>query len=114
MRIHRAPDDEQGKGQEKPEAKPETKPEAKPAGPPTVPGVKATPLKHPSVIALEKKVAELEDKTDTLEGALAGVNELLEGLKIGGPSPVEIKQKKDAPAVKGGFLDDLEKMLWGN
>lgn len=114
MRIHRAPDDEPGNGPAKPEPKPEVKTDPKPAGPPTVAGVKATPLKHPSVIALEKKVAELEDKTDTLEGALAGVNELLEGLKIGGPTPVKIKQKKDAPAAKGGFFDDLDKMLWGN
>ncbi len=94
--------------------KPDPKPAAdpKPAPPPTVAQVKNTPLKHPSVIALEKKVSELEDKTDNLEAGLTSLNSFLEDLKIGGPSPVDIKHK--GPSVpKGGFFDDMDKFIWG-
>lgn len=99
--------------------KPAEKPKEadKPAPPPTVADVKKTPLKHPSVIALEKKVSELEDKTDTLESALGEVNTFLEGLQIGGPSPVPINQKgkgKGAAPATGGAMDEIDRLIWGH
>lgn len=84
--------------------------------PPGTPGdVKRTPIKHPQIIAMEKKLSELEDKTDTLSKAVDGVNEFLEGLNLGGRTPVPITKKDDptpAPA-KGGFLADVEKEIFG-
>lgn len=99
--------------QDPPDDKKTTAPPEKPAGPPTVTGVKTTPLKHPSVIALEKKVSELEDKTDTLASALDGVNDLLAGLKLGGPEPVLIKNKKGPAPATGGMFDELDAFIWG-
>lgn len=66
-------------------------PPAAPASPATV---NRNPIKHPAVIALEKRNAALEDEIADLKSWKDEVNTTLEGLNIGGPpkaAPVKVK-----------------------
>jgi len=93
-------------------------PPPKSGEPPASPGaVKKTPLKTPREIQLEKDVAKLQDRQDTLEAEIGGVKDFLEGLEIGGPKPVEIKPGKIVPAktlpATRGFFNEVERDIWG-
>lgn len=102
------------------------KPTNQPA-PPNAPGVvKKTAVKTPNEIALEKKLAVVEDKLSGLEGWKSEVDSLLEGLGAGAPSPAPVKVKSvnapapapvDPPAptpqTRKGFLETVESDIWG-
>jgi hypothetical protein len=100
--------------EENPNTPPGTPPADPPAAPKTPAQVKGTPERHPELIRLQKKQAELEDKVSGLESVIGGFNEALESLKIGAPNgPIKIPvTDPNAPQPKGGFLSDVEKELW--
>lgn len=74
------------------------------------------PSKPPALVAVEKKVAALEDDLSGFKGWQAEVNSLLEGLGVGGPVPIR-KGKSNAasatPAPARGFIDDVNETLFG-
>lgn len=101
---------------------PDTKPAA-PAAPASPAAVKGTPIKHPAVIALEKRNAALEDEIADLKSWKEEVNSTLEGLNIGGPpksAPVKVKPGTvpAAPATPAtpaskSFGQQLDEDIWG-
>lgn len=98
------------------DSKPKPPASPAPAGPATPDVVKRTPIRHPQIIALEKKVSELEDATGALEEALAGVNSLLESAQIGAPSGQKKKipvADLNKPAATPPEVSDVDKFLWG-
>lgn len=97
--------------------------------PPATPGdVKRNPIKHPQIIALEKKVSEQEDTISSLTGKLDDVLKSLEDLNIGASSgqtppskkriPVEFERNKfkkadPNPAPETANDNDVDSFLWG-
>lgn len=93
---------------------------------PTV--VKRTAIKSPNEIALEKKLAVVEDKLAGLEGWKSEVDTFLEGIGAGAPvaAPVKVKpgkvntppalqpQQPSQPQPKRGILETIESDIWGN
>lgn len=103
--------------------KPTDAPKPDPAQPPKTPGeVKRTPIKHPQIIAMEKRISEQQDEIDGLKGWQDEVNGVLEGLEVGAPKgpkkiPVTDPTKPTDPPPKKGILneigEDIQKFLHG-